>query len=374
MYVLMNALLLIGIFFNEKKKIADEVYKILLILLWVMLALRYGQGTDYFGYYFIHSRNQTFFEAIYNSHQTHSEVGFRILCWIFKDNFTYLIIFISTIEMIMLHRFINLYSTNRRLSLLLVYPTIYLTYFFSAIREGLVISIFVGLMIDCIDKKKYKTYCLLAMLCCTIHTVSVLLFIVPLIDKINTKKMIHIAWIAFAFGIISWVFRFYSFIRYIPVIGKMINISSPQMSVTALLERLIMFILVIFMFSGYENDDDQKIKILFNIYSLGIICYFLLLSFPLVSSRSAILFKVVEIVLLPILYSNSSIKQKDKQIVILIAVIISLVMTVKNINSYISQGYYNSDINALTYPYVSIFEKDDIWKYRSSNIYYELAD
>lgn len=375
MYIAVNIALLLGALVKDKKAFSKNIYWILFIVLWLMLSLRYGQGTDYFGYYFIHSRNLSLFDAIHNTHQTHSEIGFRLLCWLFRENYTYLIVFVSTVEMMLLHRFIKNYSSNASMSLLLVYPTIYLTYFFSAIREGIVISIFIGIMIECVERKKFKTYFMLSALCCTIHTVSILLFFVPLIIKISTKKMVRFAVFSFIIGIIFWIFNFYTIIQYVPFVGKMVSSYSPQISYMALLERIIMYILVLWLYYGDRNKEQTKsIDILFNIYTFGIIGYFILLSFPLVSSRVAILFKAVEIVLVPALYSKSSIKIRDKQIIVFIIVLISLVMTIKNINSYISQGHYNSDITVFNYPYVSIFEKDDIWMYRESNIYYELVD
>lgn len=377
MYIILFIVLLAFLIFNNENKQSSNVkYKLALFLLWLFLAFRYGQGTDYFSYYYIHSNNTTLHEAFFNTHATHSEIGFRLLCWLFKYDYTYLVFFVSTIEMIMLHRFIKNYSTSRIMSLLLVYPTIYLTYFFSAMREGIVISLFIGIMIECLEKGNKRVYYILSLLCCSIHIVSILFFMVPFIIKIDLKKMIRIAWIALAFGIVSWIMRLYNYIQFIPIIGMKIVSYSPQISMVALLERLLMLILALYLLQeiDIEASDNSAIVYLFKIYSFGFICYAALLCLPLVSSRTAILFKVVEIVLIPLLYSKTHTKPKDKQLIIALVVVVATVMTIKNINSYISQGKYHSNINFVNYPYVSVFDKDEIWKYRDGNIYYDLVD
>ena len=377
MYIILFIVIFACLLFNsEKKQLSNVKYKLLLFFLWLFLAFRYGQGTDYFSYYYIHSNNATLHEALFNTHATHSEIGFRLLCWLFKYDYTYLVFFVSTIEMIMLHRFIKKYSTSHIMSLLLVYPTIYLTYFFSAMREGIVIALFIGIMIECLEKGNKRAYYIFSLLCCSIHIVSILFFIVPFVIKIDYRKLIRIAWIALAFGGVSWIAQLYNYIQFIPIIGKQIVSYSPQIGMVALLERILTLVLALYLLQGIdiEANNNSSILYLFKIYSFGFICYAALLFLPLVSSRSAILFKVVEIVLFPLLYSKTHTKLKDKQLIIGIVVVVATVMTIKNINSYISQGKYHSNINIVNYPYVSVFDKDEIWNYRDGNIYYDLVD
>ena len=87
---------------------------------------------------------------------------------------------------------------------------------------------------------------------------------------------------------------------------------------------------------------------------------------PLVSSRINILFKVIEIVLV------TRVSDTNRQKIILIAtfIAISIFMTLKNINSYIEQGQYNDSIGIFNFPYVTIFNKEDIYTFRSSDFYY----
>ena len=55
------------------------MYAFLMILLSFILCLRYGQGTDYFSYYYIYNVQTTFENAINNPYHLNCEVGFGML-------------------------------------------------------------------------------------------------------------------------------------------------------------------------------------------------------------------------------------------------------------------------------------------------------
>ena len=95
--------------------------------------------------------------------------------------------------------------------------------------------------------------------------------------------------------------------------------------------------------------------------------------------------KAIEILLIPI-EINLFISNKRKERTLIVDRIISnkkviyvfcctflisvpIVETVKNINSYINQGNYYSDVNVLSYPYISIFNKDKLYEYRSKSMH-----
>ena len=102
--------------------------------MWLILCIRYGQGSDYFSYHDLFEKFSDFNVALYNPNDEHGEIGFRLLCAIFPFRYQWFIIAVSTFEMWMLHRFIKYYSKNPLLTLFLFYPTYYLTYYFSIIR------------------------------------------------------------------------------------------------------------------------------------------------------------------------------------------------------------------------------------------------
>ena len=72
------------------------------------------------------------------------------------------VVLVSIFQMSMLYRFCTKYSDNPLLSFAIAYPTLYSTYFFSTMRQGLTMSIFLGLMYPLLKEKNYVPYYLLA--------------------------------------------------------------------------------------------------------------------------------------------------------------------------------------------------------------------
>ena len=54
---------------------------------------------------------------------------------------------------------------------------------------------------------------------------------------------------------------------------------------------------------------------------------------------------------------------------ILIFIFISIVMTIKNINSYIEQGNYKNFVGVFNFPYVTVFNQEEIYSFRDSELY-----
>jgi hypothetical protein len=64
-------------------------------------------------------------------------------------------------------------------------------------------------------------------------------------------------------------------------------------------------------------------------------------------------------------------RMKIRPIIAFVVIAISVVMFYKNMDSYILQGEYFANIGVFDYPYISIFNKDDIWKYREVSMYFQ---
>jgi len=54
----------------------------------------------------------------------------------------------------------------------------------------------------------------------------------------------------------------------------------------------------------------------------------------------------------------------------MLVVLIANVEAIKNINPYITQGNYYSWVNVINYPYITIFDKDSVTRYRHITIYH----
>ena len=120
-------------------------YTVLMVVMTAVLSLRYGQGTDYFNYSDLYDMYSSFELAIKNPYNHYMEFLFRLICALFNTlgfSFCGFVAVVSLFNMFCLNRFLKEYSKNPIFSLLLFYPTFYLTYFFSIIRQAIVLSVF----------------------------------------------------------------------------------------------------------------------------------------------------------------------------------------------------------------------------------------
>lgn len=152
------------------------------------------------------------------------------------------VFFISFITMFVTLRLIKNHSPYKILSLFILYPSYYLTYFFSGFRQGLVISIFIGIGIDMLYKRKYLRYCLLILLLSLIYTSAILLLIIPFILKFKNigfgKSILFvIIGILFVYFFGMWNHLYSSLLSGISVIDF-------KVSVFGLLNRFIMFFVI----------------------------------------------------------------------------------------------------------------------------------
>lgn len=335
-----------------------------MIVLWLVLVLRYGQGTDYFSYNYLFERFSNLSTAIYNPLNDHGEIGFRLLCAVFPWNFKWFIAIISTFEMIMLDRFIRRYSKNAILSLLLFYPTYYLTYYFSILRQGILIALFIGCLLEWMEQKKWVRYYIVSILAVTLHSSAIVLLIIPLIRCLSMKLILLIDVCCGIAGIIMSTSFGVAILNRIPQVNEY---TSAEVSVIALLERVLMLaVLLLLYFYRKKYMADTWFVYLIKIYTVGIGVYLFFLAFPLLSARFMALFKVLEIAIIPTLLAGRS---KYREFVIAFLLLITATITYKNLDSYVEQGDYYEYVKPYNYPYITIFDEKRIWDYREESIY-----
>ena len=168
------------------KKTYQPLYTILFISLSLMLCFRFGQGTDYFAYQYIYelvpkTLNLSKLSALTS---IHSEVGWKFLCAFAKIigiNFYTFVAIIGAITMYCLNLFIKKFCPLKITALFIAYPTLYLTYIFSGMRQALILCLFLGVLLDLYLKKKYAKFFFLVLLSSLIHTASLVLLILLLI-------------------------------------------------------------------------------------------------------------------------------------------------------------------------------------------------
>lgn len=138
-----------------------------------------------------------------------------------------------------------------------------------------------------------------------------------------------------------------------------------QISWLSLAERVIM-LAAVFSLMRFRKDSDKKmsmeITVLCRIYIMGFVLYFMLMGNSFISSRFAIEFKMAEVVLIPLLCADAG---KEIRVIIVSALIaVSAAMTYKNLDFYAYGSGYYEEYHGWNYPYVTIFNQEDILKYK----------
>lgn len=367
--------------FSKKKVSMPFVFSSLILLF--IICFRYGQGTDYFGYYWLYNQVGTLPEELTNF-SVHGELLWRLIESLFKQmniDFPIFAGIVGFITMVFTLLVIKKRSPYKVLSLFLLYPTFYLTYYLSGIRQGIVISSFLFLGIELLYEEKFIKYFIFTLFLSLIHTSAILLLMLPFLvkyKKINLKKsfpfLLIIILIVFLSG--SWKFIYSSVIA-----GA--NVIDIRISILGLFDRFIMFFIVCYLYSKSKkhNNIDNELKtysdMLWKIYKISFIIVCLLFFTSTFSQRMTAPLKVVEVLLIPILIKNlhpniGQIK-RDAFAFISIFLIILSIETYKNIAAFLSQGKYYNWVKPHNAPIVTIFNKDDIKKYRSTQLM-ELID
>lgn len=379
MFLLIGLILFIvsffEIFLNKKNNIFFLLLSIVLIF---FLCFRFGQGTDYFGYYWLYEQVGSFTTELFNLN-VHGEIIWRLVESVFKQfglSFEMFVFFISFITIVATIKLINNKSPYKVFSLFLLYPTFYLTYYFSGFRQGLVIAIFIGVGLELLIKRKYLYYSLLFLVMSFIHTSAFLLLLLPFIiniKKIGLAKCFSLVFIGFIFITISGLGTH----LYSSIISG-ISVMDFRISFFGLLNRFIMFFIILFLYkkSLSNFNDDEKIleyvNLLWNIYRFGFIIVCFLFFTSTFSQRMTAPLKAVEIILLPILIDKTRLNarkiRKDVFSLVVVCLSILCVETYKNVNSFLVQGGYYSWVTPYNLPFVTIFNKDDIYEYRNTNL------
>lgn len=370
LYHVVFLLLLVGAIIEYRKtKVSRRAFIAVFCILTLMLCLRYGQGTDFFAYEFIYNSVGNDLFRAWNNPTLHGEPGWLFVCWLFNVVGAPYPVFTFSVSIAMMYlfwRFISRFCKRPMLAMLISYHTLYLTYFMSALRQGVVVAIFLGLLLELLEKRRYWSYYLISIACMSIHSVAVTLLVIPLLDlKIfsQLKTILLLVVAAWALGFVISTGLLDGILLKILPASIRYYISQRGISLFAILERLGTFsvILVFSYLTRKEEKSTEHLLFLLKILCLGMIFYGAFLWLPLVASRFCFVYKCVEIAVISCLFTR---KSALRRLLAMYCAALALVMYVKNINSYISDGCYYDNVSVVNYPYVSIFDAQQIKEYR----------
>lgn len=323
------------------------LYRISFIWMLVAICFRFGQGTDYTSYF-----------EVYINGDGHGEFLYILLGRVFRHFGFCFEIFIGGLGlfcMYCLHRVIKAYSPYPCLSLLIAYPVIYLTYFFSLIRQGVVIAFFLGFMLKWLMDGKTMKYLVSCLVCGLVHSVGWLLLPLCFLIRLKEDRLYLTVLLSIFFGIgvmyvpFSWLskFHFGNFLYYIEV--------SRFVSFVNFMERTVwLFILMVVWMRVVRDKKDMEVRIFYKIILYSSIVVMVFMPWGTMAGRFSETARAVIVVFLPILCLKSI---RFRKLLLMCAVAYSTIMTVKSINNCIEQAAYQNT-NTLTYPYISVFNKE----------------
>ncbi|HOP10660.1 MAG TPA: EpsG family protein [Oscillospiraceae bacterium] len=346
-----------------KKKDYNLFFIASAVVLTLFLALRYGQGSDYFAYMRLYEEAPGGIISIQNfwGKNENVEIGWKLLEAVFqaiKAPFWVFIGAIGAASMLLLVRFaVKCCPGARTFALLLAYPTLYLTYLVSGIRQGLTICVFLGLMLPFLLEKKYWQYFAVGIACLFIHKASFIVLFAPIVLFLSQKAVWWILSGCAAAGVVVGIPFVSELLQNIAfALGKRYTFNGiTDISWIALAERLVTFAVIAFVYWKYKRENEDKTAdLVFKIYCYGLGVYLLLMSAPMIASRMMFPLKMAEIMLAGIFIVKMP---KWRYPVFLFFVALTAVMTWKNIGSYIDQGIYNCKI--VNYPYVTVLQNQE---------------
>lgn len=370
LYLIVFAMLVgFAVYEYRKGKTQNWMYWTAFFVLGMMLCFRYAQGTDYFGYYINYLLTPKVWElAKLFSSKIHGELGWRLLCSVcrsFGMPFQMLVFFISLFEMYCIHRFISRWCPLRTVALLLLYPTIYLTYTLSALRQGAVLLFFLGFMIEWLYRRRYLHFLIGTLICTAFHS-SAVVFMVLLATRLlkldGVKALILIGLSAIGGFSVSWL---------LPRISKVFAVyANSSMSVVAIGERAVSFAVILYLYWDTLKDTkcNTMLSFMLQIYLYGAIIYAFLMWNALISARFNVYFKTVELVLFTTALLRPGklpyVNIKVRNVLALYLLALNVVMYFKNIGSYIAQGSYFEGTHVFNFPYLHIFDMDavELWR------------
>lgn len=379
-HVLFIILLLFSIHEYFGKKNIKGVSTILFVILLLVVTFRYGQGTDYFSYIFLFSDSAESFGLALETKDfryINQEVGFAAISYLWVKTLNLspeaLSALYSAVSFILVWLFIRKYSTKPITCLFLYYCTFFLVYPFSGIRQAVCISIFIYYLIPLIHSRRYLKYYIYCTLLFLLHFSSIILFIIPIVNivkKYTLTQVFIISLIALGVGLSLYSLLF-SFFGTLDLIGSRVDLYTQKDSfeILSLLLRIIVFVPIMLTYKVYERNSIRDLFL--KIYILGFLLYLVFMSSSLISSRINVYMRYFEMILIVDLLVVVFRMKFNRIISYTYIVLIMSVLYVKNIDSFIYQGAYNSNIKFINYPYVSVFNKKKITETRYIHSFFQ---
>lgn len=271
-------------------------------------------------------------------------------------------------EMLLLHRFLNRFVRWKTAGLFLSFPVLIYVYLISGLRQGLAMCVLLGIALPFLVEKRWIPYVISVLLAASFHKVgSSWLILVP-VSFLPMWSMEVLTGLSIAGGLILQAGPVKQLIVYLlPIYHVKQFLLEGSPSLFAAGERLISFavLMALYLYQKKKEETDDVTEHLMKVYLCGVCFYMLMVGNAYYASRYAVVFKIVECVLA---VRMLELHGKMERAAALFFLCLTLLMGVKNMNASIGEGGYARDqVNVLTFPYVSVFDRDRINEYYDYN-------
>ena len=250
MYNLLFLLLFLFASIEMFSKPKRDIYILFFIISLAFVSIRYGQGSDYFNYIYLFNKTAEDFENMLfysDIRYVSNEIGFSFTSFIWLKMLSFsagsLTMLYSALSFFFVGLFIKKYSIKPLVSLFIFYCTFYLIYPFSAIRQGVCLSVFVYFMIPKLHKRRYFSYYLYSLLLVLIHSSSIILFVIPIVNLIKKYSILNVALLSgimLSVGLVLYKYLFSFFASFDVIGGKVEHYSmEDSMDILSLMLRTV---------------------------------------------------------------------------------------------------------------------------------------
>ena len=360
---------LFGAIYVVSPKRQKRDLKLVIFLLFVFLAIRFGQEADYFTYLGIYNSTTPSYKGFFLESYRHVVEPFYYLINIFAKKhelgFQFVLAFSAAITCVFNYLSIKEYSDRKLLSVFILLCN-YIGYLTNLYRWAIAASIALYAILKYNDNNKLGQYLVFIAFASMFHTSAIVLLLIPVIVwlKVDFTGTARYA-IAAIFCYIGSYFAFPLIIFVAGKINPRYYLYSTQIhnwNFLPCLVRLTFALFAMYYYRRYRNYISEKNKGLIRLYLLGSLIYFLLSS-SMQAARISDYFTYLEIIIFPNIFMTIPANRRKKNAVFGALLLGFLVMFTKEIVTAEVQGNYISR-NPLKYPYITIFNKEDIFDYR----------
>ena len=319
---------LLSVFYDDLRK-SKVVLFIVIISLFVLSSIRYDIGTDYQTYFTFFELVKPFsFNSIFSSQHDYFEPLFQYTSSILKHFFKnpiYHFSFWAFVTLLFFWVGIKRESNHYIMSLFILYCNFYVNYTFNGIRQGIVMAIFIYSIRYIINRDLMKVL-FVSLVSSLIHSTGILILFSYFISFIRFRNRLTLILILTA-SIITWqtglgekIFTFIAlrFQDFIPNLGWYAKIFLYDHNFGQALQRVLLLVPLLYYYPLLSKDS--KFSKLFSIYFFGVIIYFMFGFFGLFIARINMFFRILEIILIPILYQR--IQNKNQKIIVQVFIMI----------------------------------------------------